>query len=187
MFMVGLYLLVKTPESQGDAKSSVVPGKQKQVNEAVKSNQYNVPEREKKKLDLINENLNSTHGAKKIRSGRVDVDNFEVSEMNDKIKLNNTNLDYGVTVSGEDKAGGVYKDLKEDEESFSDISPGDKIQSRLSFKKWEENYDEGYENAYVVEFLEKARASGYKIRLNENLEVISVKKIKRRNSYESPH
>jgi hypothetical protein len=63
------------------------------------------------------------------------VDNFEVSEMNDKIKLNNTNLDYGVTVSGEDKAGGVYKDLKEDEESFSDISPGDKIQSRLSFKK----------------------------------------------------
>ena len=73
------------------------------------------------------------------------------------------------------------KDLEEGETPpNSSHSLEDKISLQLLLDQKKQDYNEARKKAFVEAFLENALEKGYKIKLDENLEIKSIKKIERK-------
>ncbi len=73
----------------------------------------------------------------------------------------------------------VYRDISTDR-SYADSHLADRrIDSQLAHRQWMEEYEALYEAEYIKAFLANARAQGYEIRLNDDLEVVDIRRIRR--------
>lgn len=66
-------------------------------------------------------------------------------------------------------------------------SPAELIGRRIVRDQWLKEYDARYEAEYVRQFLENARAQGYEINLNENLEIIGIHEIQKEEPLRFPN
>ncbi len=173
--MLGLAIIILLPNNKKDSRSL----SSKLTDESVEVS-------EKKKLDKLNENMGRIDSRVRDRRVETQLNNYKLQNKKEANHFNNKNLDYGVVIEGEDKGSEVYKDLNVDSETLKDLSPGDKILKIYSDKKWDEEYSEDYKQVFIEEFKRKALSQGYKVKVNDDLEVISVKKIRQRNSFVSP-
>jgi hypothetical protein len=102
-------------------------------------------------------------------SGTLDADEFANDEDSRNI---------GVQFDQEDTASQVYADLNEDsEDNYANETPDDKINSRLATRRWVNELERAERIAFVRNYIRKAYEKGYEVQLDNNLVVVSVKKI----------
>lgn len=77
-----------------------------------------------------------------------------------------------------DPASKVYADLNPDQKGIRTVLPSERIQSKIANRGWVKEYDHEIRKEYVYAFIDNMRRDGYDVRINDNLEVVSVQKMR---------
>ncbi len=77
-----------------------------------------------------------------------------------------------------DPASKVYEDLNPNEKGIRTVLPSERIQSKIANRRWVKEYDHEMRREYVYAFIDNMRRDGYEVRINENLEVVNVLKLR---------
>ena len=73
----------------------------------------------------------------------------------------------------------VYRDISPERAADTGHWAEQRINAQLEHKKWMDAYEARYEAEFVNAFLANAREQGYEVELNEQLEVVDIKRIRR--------
>jgi len=84
---------------------------------------------------------------------------------------------YGLRPYVETGAAEVEKDLSRENSQRRRPSAQDKIEMQIAQEQYVEDYDRKLQNAYVNKFIENMEKSGYEVKINDQLQVVRVKKI----------
>lgn len=161
----------------------------KNIHMSSKQNDFQIEYKEKsgeinaKTLSLINEHLKMAKSAEEMRQEFVRIENSLKARI---ISQENIGAeDYAgaqnnypmISLSQEDHLEQFKRDLGETRER--DQSPQGKIEGNIAKKEWLARYDQAYSEQYLQTFIENARRNGYKVKLNNKWEIISIKKIRK--------
>lgn len=168
--LVGLSLLISKPSSKSGSGHEVLSSV------STKSNPN---------LDAVNFHLQQMNRSRELRQGWMDSENQELapslegSEELEPEDLKKPTLSYGLDFKQEESAEDVFNDITESTSTPSGVpTPDERIRSRVNQKHWEAEYDKALNKAYVDEFVNKAKEQGYRVRVNKNLDVTGVRKLK---------
>lgn len=136
-------------------------------------------EERRRTLNTINHYLQMTHKEKELKEMSMELENNNLAgaighgQVRQDIDL--PAKEFGIDLQQE----GVNKHLNEDlsQDGPQELSIDAKIQSGVALKNWVYKFEERQRREYIRAFLENARADGLNIRLNDNLEVVSVERI----------
>lgn len=73
----------------------------------------------------------------------------------------------------------AYEDLHRYKKDLEVYKPDHEIQSELADQEYQKKYQAAFEEAYIKQFIENAKANGYEVKLNDKNEVIGVKALRR--------
>lgn len=130
----------------------------------------------------INDILQDTARTKELRALQVKIENAETAPALDNesaalASLVDRDRKYGVDLVQEKHIENVADDTKKpDGMDLSDL-PDEKVNLALLHRKWLSDYDKRLNKQYVEAFIANARDAGYNVLLNDNLEVVGVKRI----------
>ncbi len=87
----------------------------------------------------------------------------------------------GVRFDEEVNYADINDNLDEEEEGVVDG-----IRQQLQRAYEDQEYNEAYKKAYIHEFVENARREGFEVSINDDLEVVRVRRIREPSGYRSP-
>ncbi|MCA9319037.1 hypothetical protein KDA06_05380 [Candidatus Saccharibacteria bacterium] len=142
----------------------------------------------KKAIELVNKNLQMNQKLKELRAMGVEIKNEKALEQyRQKLTYDHATAadrDLGVEILIEDGSTSTYEDLNPHQGIYNgQLTPDEKIEMRLNQQRDIAVYERNQKLQYVRQFLENARKQGYDITLNENLEVVKVRKIPQQGPY----
>lgn len=113
----------------------------------------------------------------KVDNAQSDPDDFDLPS-----------TPYGVSIDDENFANKVNKDLSVIDESgaLRTASPEYSISKEVADDLYMDQRDYETQQAYIEAFLANARQAGFEVELNENLDVVGVKKIIKREPLRFP-
>ncbi|MBX7232722.1 MAG: hypothetical protein K1X29_11630 [Bdellovibrionales bacterium] len=138
----------------------------------------------KKILNLINKNLQSTEQKIEHLSLLSELENNTLESLTKSkesdLSFSNSNLQSPLTnpFESEDRSGRVFNDLNPKIKYDGQApSPQDRVASLVEQEQWLKKYENKQRELFVKQFLNNAKAAGYNIKLNSNLQVIGVERI----------
>ncbi|MCB0411192.1 MAG: hypothetical protein KDD22_01615 [Bdellovibrionales bacterium] len=143
-----------------------------------------------KVLNKINHYLQFADKKSELDQMRVEVQNHEESEpisSADQAKVEKVNLGSLSAyrpVAPETNAKSVYEDLHGPANSFeAPLTPRDRIEASLARREWVSDYQRHQANEYVEQFVANAKAQGYEVKLNDQMEVVEIQAIPREKRF----
>jgi len=132
-------------------------------------------------VNRINRYLQDTAKMHELRTLQVQAENAQAEKLNNADMELASVLDrdrqYGVDLVQDRHQENVYEETKgEDPMDLSDL-PQEKIDAKLLHHKWLNDYNKRIDKQYVDIFLANARAAGFEVILNENLDVVKINRI----------
>lgn len=135
----------------------------------------------KKALErIIEENLKKADAEQSIHRERVLIENNITSSTAEEEK--STSDDYNpLTLDQEESTNKVMQDIQGDRTTPNarSLTPDQRVNKKLERDEFVRDYDERLQEEYTRQFLENASESGYEVQLNEDLEVIGIRRNKR--------
>lgn len=133
-------------------------------------------------IGRINMHMQNIAKARELRQLQVQADNAEMAPAIDNesaalASLIDRDRKFGVDLVQEAHQEEVLDQTKNDEGMDLSDLPDEKVNIRLLHRKWLNEYDKRLNKQYVNAFLENARDAGYEVLLNDNLDVVQVKRI----------
>lgn len=130
----------------------------------------------------VNDILQDTARTKELRELQVKIENAETAPALDNesaalASLIDRDRKYGVDLVQERHIEDVADQTKKSEGMDLSGLPDEKVNLALLHRKWLSDYDKRLNKQYVEAFLANARDAGYNVLLNDNLEVVAVKRI----------
>ncbi len=124
------------------------------------------------KMAEINRNIQQLHA--QVENSRVLLDpSHEEFDY-----LNNEVTRFGLSQGFEAGARGVEKELERERRAEKrKLRTADKIEMIIAQDQFQRDYESKYEKAFVNHFIENMEKSGYEVQINDNLQVVRVKKI----------
>jgi hypothetical protein len=129
--------------------------------------------------ELVNKHLKLTDSKIQMDEKKVETENFSALAIGQKIEIpyaSNERAAEELIQSTADEE--VSKLIRPDDTDYELNSPKQKIYNKMREQSLQSEYYENYKDAYVRAFIEKAKANGYVIHVDENLIVTSVRKVK---------
>ncbi len=138
--------------------------------------------RRKASARRINDILQDTARTKELRALQVQMENAETAPKLDNesaalASLVDRDRKYGVDLVQEMHQEEVADHTKKSDGMDISGLPDEKVNIALLHRKWLSDYDKRLNKQYVEAFLANARDAGYNVLLNDNLEVVAVKRI----------
>jgi hypothetical protein len=131
---------------------------------------------------MINKNLQSDQSLLEFRARKVESENAQVLQKQ-------SNLDFDPSVMSErqyevidpsvrDGSDDIYEEIFGDEAIYDNhLNPSERIEAKLLKMKMLEEYDYQQKLAYIEAFIKNAYEEGYQVEINDELEVVRIKKI----------
>ena len=85
---------------------------------------------------------------------------------------------WGVDLRQENADHQVVKELEKEQEVQVALELEQVILQEMAHREWLAHYDQIYQEEFIESFLENAKKAGYLVLLNENLEVVEVRRVK---------
>ncbi|MCB0406770.1 MAG: hypothetical protein KDD34_01125 [Bdellovibrionales bacterium] len=177
---VGLLFLFSAQLSQNKTQSKNIPSIAPKVDIV-----------HQKALALINKNLQDDARVLELKEQAIELNNEKfLDQINQKLKhqmatvqlLNQQGL--GVEVFVDDGSSAVYEDLNEKNEVYdSQLTPAEKIELKMQRTRELADYQLNQKKQFVRAFLENARKKGVDVVLNDQLEVVNVRRIRADQPY----
>lgn len=132
-------------------------------------------------VNRINRYLQDVAKIHELRAMQVNVENSQAEKLDNSeaqlASIIDRDRQYGVDLVQDRHQETVYEETKgEDPMDLSDL-PQEKIDARLLHHKWLNDYNKRLDRQYVDIFLANARAAGFEVLLNENLDVVRIQRI----------
>lgn len=144
----------------------------------------------KKAVDKINSHLQADEQTRMLRQLQRSLENHSyIPELRDSPSIpreymRSEGRSYGLRVEPDKQSQQVYNDLFGRESEFSrQASPEQTIQALVEKRRFLDQYETEQKLQFVETFVERAKEQGYLVILNEDLEVVKVRKIRREPSY----
>lgn len=138
-------------------------------------------------LTRVNRYMQLAGKAIEVQAEKTDIENKLSTVAIDKDMIEQSSQlpvagDLGLLFSQEDYAQKIANDLKvsdpHSEVDFPNL-PEDRLNQKIKLRQWVREYDQDYKRRYVDAFIENARKGGFAVQLNDDLQVIGVKRIAR--------
>ncbi len=138
--------------------------------------------RRKASSGRINDILKDTARTRELRALQVQLENAASAPKLDNesaalASLIDRDRKYGVDLVQEMHQEEVADHTKNSDGMDISGLPDEKVNMALLHRKWLSDYDKRLNKQYVEAFLANARDAGYNVLLNDNLEVVAVKRI----------
>ncbi len=132
----------------------------------------------------VTEHLQSIDQMKQSEQWRVEQVNRDTAPSLDQLDLSFLNQDFQypahlANLPPDRRSEAVYRDITSGSAPSADHWPEQRINAQLEHKRWMQDYETRYEAEFVNAFLANAREQGYEIELNDSLEVVDIKRIRR--------
>ncbi|MGE0764789.1 MAG: hypothetical protein AB7N80_16065 [Bdellovibrionales bacterium] len=131
-------------------------------------------------LERINHHMQFTERKNELRALAMEIENFELGK---RLKPGDLGTDdfqdhpAHNPFESENVAGRVYRDLNPAGNRYDNpILPEDRVNSMLEQEQWVNKYDKKQTEAFVKSVRDKARAAGYELEINDQLQVVGVRR-----------
>lgn len=139
-------------------------------------------------LRLVNKNLQYDQKHIELRERSVEFGNDDqlakIKQRGQQWEADQRRLIPPHEVVVEDGSRRVLEDLEPKQPIYnSELSPSEKIDLQLIRERENQEYQRRQRTLFVEEFLENARKNGYLITLNDKLEIVSIKRVRKDQPY----
>ena len=164
-----LAYMALSSESSPYSISSVAPSKNK-------------PELNKLTMERVNDHMRNMDLKRQIQEQKIVVENDEnaprVGEHPDNLFPDPVHP-HGVVMLEESDQSKVIEEIGEGSKKLNiETNPEEKISANLERERFLSDYNQKLEQAQVEEFLARARADGWEVKLNADLQIVSARRIK---------
>lgn len=131
-------------------------------------------------VDRINRHMQLTEKKNELRAMATEVENLEIGSHIRPEDFNNLGLRAsapGNPFESENSASKVLKDLEGSRAFDTPVLPEDRVASMLEQDQWLKKHDKKQTDAFLNAVRENARAAGYDLDINDQLQVVKVRRV----------
>lgn len=131
-------------------------------------------------IERINRHMQFTEKKSELRAMAMEAENFE---MGARLKPGDFGTDDtrvptpGNPFESENTASKVYRDIDPSRAYDTPALPEDRVTSMLEQEQWMNKYDKKQTDAFVNQVRANARAAGYELEINDQLQVVKVHRL----------
>lgn len=139
-------------------------------------------------LQRVNKHLQYLEKKAELERLNAEIQNYEMAHKINPREvlppdLRPSQLEYE-RLEEDNQAEKIYEDLRGSSRSYdTPLTPEERINSALAMRRWAKDYEQHQTAEYVKEFIENARAQGYEVKLNDQLEVVEIHQIPKNKRY----
>jgi len=145
---------------------------------------YSLPSQEvysPETLERINRHMQFTEKKTELRALAVEIENFELGSSLRPGEFGTSPTLYPYSAvrdfDSENYPERVYRDIYPSEGRYDDpVLPADRIASMIEQDRWLNKYEAEQRKAFVEAVKENARAAGYELEINDQLQVVKVQR-----------
>lgn len=129
--------------------------------------------------DAVTRHLRESHMRREMLTQQRQLENLKLRTTDLEVDPNAVDPTrvYGVQLDQEDITDRVFEDLNGTALKNQEITPDERIKARLVNRKWLNEYEKRERITYVKNFIRSAYEHGYEVELDQNLVVVSVRKV----------
>ena len=132
-------------------------------------------------IQVVNRNLQADQSVMDLRSRQVQEENRKIQQKTnldlESDSLENRNYEL-IDPTVHDGSRDVYQDIFGSDRIYdSQLSPSEHIETKLRRLKTLQDYDYQQKLVFIESFIQNAYEQGYHVEINQDLEVVKVKKI----------